>query len=73
MINCKFVSVTLGNHIILSKDQSPIDWEEKDFINGISHSNIIGSVIYLMVYTRSDVAFTTSMLSRYMSNPGFQH
>ncbi|XP_047942673.1 secreted RxLR effector protein 161-like [Salvia hispanica] len=39
----------------------------------ISYANAIGSVMYLMVSTRPDIAYAVSCLSRYMSNPGHVH
>ncbi|KAK4386046.1 Retrovirus-related Pol polyprotein from transposon TNT 1-94 [Sesamum angolense] len=37
------------------------------------YSNAIGSIMYLMVSTRPDIAYAISCLSRYMSNPGPSH
>lgn len=42
-------------------------------MNNIPYSNVIGSVLYLMVYTRPNLAFTVNVLSMYMSNPGPKH
>lgn len=42
-------------------------------MKGIPYSNAIGSVMYLMVSTRPDIAYSVSCLSRYMSNPGQPH
>ncbi|KAK4400105.1 Retrovirus-related Pol polyprotein from transposon TNT 1-94 [Sesamum angolense] len=39
----------------------------------IPYSNAIGSVMYLMVSTRPDIAYAVSCLSRFMSNPGTSH
>ncbi|XP_042041299.1 secreted RxLR effector protein 161-like [Salvia splendens] len=39
----------------------------------VSYANAIGSVMYLMVSTRPDIAYVVSCLSRYMSNPGLVH
>ncbi|KAK4400510.1 Retrovirus-related Pol polyprotein from transposon TNT 1-94 [Sesamum angolense] len=39
----------------------------------IPYSNAIGSVMYLMVSTRPDIAYAVSYLSRFMSNPGTTH
>ncbi|KAL0322888.1 UNVERIFIED_CONTAM: Retrovirus-related Pol polyprotein from transposon TNT 1-94 [Sesamum angustifolium] len=39
----------------------------------IPYSNAIGSVMYLMVSTRPDIAYAVSCLSRFMSNPGTIH
>lgn len=73
VIECKLVSLPLGNHFVLSKEQSPANEEEEEYMKNVPYSNAIGSVIYLMVCTRPDLAFTVSTLSRYMSNPGPTH
>ncbi|KAL2525850.1 cysteine-rich RLK (RECEPTOR-like protein kinase) 8 [Abeliophyllum distichum] len=73
MLDCKPVSVPLGNHFVLSKEQSPKNEEEVAYMNKIPYSNAIGSVMYLMVCTRPDLAFAVSTLSMYMSNPGPDH
>ncbi|XP_042012477.1 secreted RxLR effector protein 161-like [Salvia splendens] len=39
----------------------------------VPYANAIGSVMYLMVSTRPDIAYVVSCLSRYMSNPGPVH
>ncbi|KAK4397944.1 Retrovirus-related Pol polyprotein from transposon TNT 1-94 [Sesamum angolense] len=42
-------------------------------MKNIPYSNAIGSVMYLMVSTRPDIAYAVSCLSRYMSNAGLPH
>ncbi|KAL0373888.1 UNVERIFIED_CONTAM: Retrovirus-related Pol polyprotein from transposon TNT 1-94 [Sesamum radiatum] len=39
----------------------------------VPYSNAIGSVMYLTVSTRPDIAYAVSCLSRYMSNAGTPH
>ena len=39
----------------------------------VPYSHAIGSVMYMMVCTRPDLAHAISVLSRYMSNPGREH
>ncbi|KAL0423112.1 UNVERIFIED_CONTAM: Retrovirus-related Pol polyprotein from transposon TNT 1-94 [Sesamum radiatum] len=45
-------------------------FEMKDLGNA---KRILGSVMYLMVSTRPDIAYAVSCLSRYMSNAGLPH
>ncbi|KAJ0800855.1 putative RNA-directed DNA polymerase [Helianthus annuus] len=42
-------------------------------INQLEYSRIIGSLMYLMSYTRPDLAYAVSKLSRYTSNPSSIH
>ena len=39
----------------------------------IPYASIIGSLIYTMLYTRSDIIFTVSIMNRYQSNPDEEH
>ncbi|KAL2248445.1 UNVERIFIED_CONTAM: Retrovirus-related Pol polyprotein from transposon TNT 1-94 [Sesamum indicum] len=69
MENSKPASVPLAAHFQLSKDQSPKTEFEKAKMEKVPYSNVIGSIMYLMVCTRPDIAYAISCLSRYMSNP----
>lgn len=73
MIDAKSVNIPLAAHFVLSKDQSPVTDSEINEMKSIPYSNAIGSVLYLMVSTRPDIAYAVSCLSRYMSNPGMPH
>lgn len=73
MNGCKPVTLPLANHFVLSKKQSLANEEEDEFMKKIPYSSDIGSVMYLMVCTRPDLAYVVSTLSRYMSNPGPKH
>ena len=42
-------------------------------IRQLEYSQIIGSLMYLMNYTRPDIAYAVSKLSRYTSNPSDDH
>ena len=41
--------------------------------NQLKYFQIIGSLMYLAIATRSDISFAVSKLSRYTSNPGDDH
>lgn len=73
MLNCKGVSVPLAKHFKLSLSQSPKTDEEAEKMLNIPYSNAVGSLMYLMVCTRPDLAHRMSVVSRYMSNPGREH
>ncbi|CAA2996853.1 Hypothetical predicted protein [Olea europaea subsp. europaea] len=70
MSNAKSVSLPFANHFKLSNDQSPKTEEEFKRMTKVPYSNAVGSVMYLMICSRLDLAFAISVLSRYMSNPG---
>nr|GEX06971.1 hypothetical protein [Tanacetum cinerariifolium] len=58
---------------------TPMDTSEKRMPNngqGVSqleYSRVIGCFMYVMTYTRHDIAFAIGKLSMYTSNPGTQH
>nr|GFB77868.1 retrovirus-related Pol polyprotein from transposon TNT 1-94 [Tanacetum cinerariifolium] len=39
----------------------------------VSYANTVGSLMYLMVCTRPDIAYAVSIVSRYLANPGKSH
>ncbi|KAL2248429.1 UNVERIFIED_CONTAM: Retrovirus-related Pol polyprotein from transposon TNT 1-94 [Sesamum indicum] len=73
MENAKPTSVPLAAYFQLSKEQSPKTDSKKAKMDKIPYSNVIGSIMYLMVCTRPDIAYAISCLSRYMLNPGTPH
>ncbi|GKB30020.1 hypothetical protein Tco_0869421 [Tanacetum coccineum] len=36
----------------------------------VPYANVVGSLMYLMVWTRPDIAYAVSIVSRYLANPG---
>lgn len=56
-------------------------WEVTSDSAGISHqsqllvpyASVIGSLMYCMINTISDISHAVGVVSRYMSNPGKQH
>ncbi|KAA0038918.1 Retrovirus-related Pol polyprotein from transposon TNT 1-94 [Cucumis melo var. makuwa] len=46
---------------------------KEDSVSQPEYAKIIGSVMYLMNYTRSDIAYAVSRLSRYTHNPDRYH
>ena len=42
-------------------------------MSNVPYSSAIGSVMYLMVCIRPDLAYSSSLVSRYMRNPERNH
>ena len=59
--------------LFLSKDQSSSNEEEDEYMSRIPYSNAIGSIMYLIVCTRLDLAHAVNTLSRFMTNLGPNH
>jgi len=72
MTNLKPVPTPLTSHYKLS-EQSPKMIEEQRYMDGIPCANLVGSIMYAMVCTRSDIAYVVIVVSRFMSNLGRAH
>ena len=71
--NGKSVSVPLGAHFKVSlKDCPSSDWDVER-MSKVPYANAVGSLMYLMVCTRPDIAYAISIVSRYLANPGKNH
>ncbi|TYK03226.1 Retrovirus-related Pol polyprotein from transposon TNT 1-94 [Cucumis melo var. makuwa] len=73
MVEAKAVSTPLEQHFKLSSKDSSKDIEESKRMESIPYSNATGSLMYLIVCTRPDLAHYSSIVSRYMGNPGRAH
>lgn len=69
MHEAKSVVVPVSQQIKFSASQCPqTDAANKDMYL-IPYSNAVGSIMYMMICTRHDLAYAISVLSRFMSNP----
>ena len=39
-------------------------------MKAVTYSSIVGSLIYVQVFTRPDIAFVIGVFGRYLSDPG---
>ena len=61
-------------HIIyLSKDMCYMTQIERDKMKMIPYASTIRSIMYAILYTRPNVSYALSLMSRYQSNPGENH
>lgn len=73
MKDSKSVSIPLGAHFRLSKQQEPKENEEVELMKKIPYSNMVGCIMYAMVCSRPNLAYGIGVLSRFMANPGKHH
>ncbi|KAL0551468.1 hypothetical protein IC582_010556 [Cucumis melo] len=73
LANSKVVSTPLAQHIKISARDSPKDPTDRQAMSYVPYSNATGSLMYLMVCTRPDLAHSSSLVSRYMGNSGKIH
>ncbi|KAJ9538397.1 hypothetical protein OSB04_031130 [Centaurea solstitialis] len=65
--------IPMQHGIVLSKAQCPESSQDKDKMKSIPYASAIGSIMYAMLCTRPDVAYSVSVTSRYQQNPGEAH
>ncbi|XP_075492491.1 secreted RxLR effector protein 161-like [Primulina tabacum] len=73
MHEAKKVNTPSGQHFKLSSDQCSTDNEQKRLMESVPYSSGVGSLMYGMVCTRSDLSYAVSVVSRFMSIPGSTH
>ncbi|KAG8492605.1 hypothetical protein CXB51_010032 [Gossypium anomalum] len=71
--SAKPVSTPLAAHFRLSSALSPQSDDEIKYMSHVSYSSAVGSIIYAMVYSRPDLSYAVSAVSRYMANLGKEH
>nr|GEX32983.1 retrovirus-related Pol polyprotein from transposon TNT 1-94 [Tanacetum cinerariifolium] len=71
--NGKSVQMSLGGHFKLSLKDCSIKDCDVERMSKVPYANAIGSLMYLMVCTRPDIAYAVSIVSRYLANLGKNH
>nr|GEV73188.1 hypothetical protein [Tanacetum cinerariifolium] len=61
----------LGGHFNLSSKDCPVRDCDVERISKVPYANVVGSLMYLMVYTIPDLAYAISVVSRYLANPDY--
>lgn len=69
----KKFELPIHSTIKFSKTQSPSSDEEIADMSQFPYASVIGSIMYAMTYTRPDVSYALSMVSRFQRNPGRAH
>ena len=73
MSNSKAVSSPLIGYFRLSSKQYLTSEEEKWKMCKIPYASTVGSLIYAMMYTRSEIAYAVGIVSRFFFNPEKEH
>jgi len=68
MEDCKPIGVPFDPKVKLQRNANGND-ESKEFPN----QQAVGSFMYAMLYTRPDLAYPISVLSKHMANPNIEH
>ena len=57
----------------LSAEQCPKTQEEEEDMSRVPYASAVGSLMYVIVCTKPDIAHAVGVLSRFMSKPGKEH
>ena len=57
----------------LNSSQWPRGEKDKAKMGRVLYASTVGSLMYVMICTRTEIAFVVGTVSRYMSNPGKEH
>uniref|UniRef100_A0A2N9IVG7 Reverse transcriptase Ty1/copia-type domain-containing protein n=1 Tax=Fagus sylvatica TaxID=28930 RepID=A0A2N9IVG7_FAGSY len=71
--NSKPIDTPMEKGCTLCLDQCPKNDEKKNQMSKVPYASAIGSLMYAILCTRSDICFAVGMVSRYQSNPGLAH
>ena len=70
MQSAKFASTPLPINLRLSQKDCPTSSPEGEDMKSVPYAPAIGSLMYAMVVTRTDISHTVGFISRFMHNPG---
>ena len=73
MSKAKIVCSPFASHFKLCLKQCPISEKEKEEISKVLYSFVVGSLMYVMVCTRPDIAHVVGVVNRFLSNPSKKH
>ena len=73
MRNCSASVAPIIKGDKFSLSQCPKNSLKLESIKNIPYASAVGSLVYLEVCTRPDIAFAVGMLGRYQSDPGIEH
>jgi hypothetical protein len=73
MTNCRGVVTPLESNVKYSKNQEATTEDEVKKMESVPYKEAIGSLMYLMVCTRPDLAASIQVFAKYMQNPGEEH
>ena len=73
MEGATLTKVPTASHFKLSSEMSSKNKEESKEIENIPYAQVMGSIMYSIVSTRTYITYAISFLSRFMGNLGRDH
>lgn len=71
--DCNTVSTPMEPDLRLSKEQGAKTPEDVTFMQKVPYLSAVGSLMYLSLTTRPDIAYAVAVLARFSANPGVNH
>ena len=71
--NSNSVSTPMDPGLKLSTSMAPQNDEDVAFMKSVPYINAVGSLMYLAITSRPDIAYSVGVLARFNSNPGPLH
>ncbi|GJY77060.1 retrovirus-related pol polyprotein from transposon TNT 1-94 [Tanacetum coccineum] len=73
MQDCKPISTPFPTNVKLSSMKSPSSEKERMKMSRVPYASAVGSLMFVMICTRPDIAHAVGVVSRYMGEPGREH
>lgn len=73
MQNAKPLSAPLAGHFKLSNEHFPKSQEKIDYMSKVLYALVVGSLMYVMVSTRLNIAHSVGVVRRFLCKPGKMH
>lgn len=73
MKDAKPIGTPLAAHFKLSTELCPSDDKEKEEMSRIPYASTVGNLMYAMVCTQPDIAYSVGVVSKFLTNPRKQH
>ena len=73
MSKAKAVCSPLASHLNLSFKQFPISEKDMKEMSKVPYASVVGSLMYVMVYTRLDIAHEIRVVSWFLTDSGNEH
>lgn len=73
MADCKPVTTPIDPNTKLTQADRPHTEEDAVYMRSIPYAEAVGSLMYLAIATRPDIAYAVGVLSRFSANPGVAH
>ncbi|KAH9668902.1 Integrase catalytic domain-containing protein [Citrus sinensis] len=71
--DCKSISTPLPVNFKLSSSMCPSTEAERKEMSRVPYASTVGSLMFVMICTRPDIAQAVGTVSRYMANPSGEH